>query len=167
MMRNRRRKQQLAVRRRRAAILRRRRAAAARKRRAAAIRLKYGRMVAARKRNYNSSLRRRFKLKLNPKRDMYKKMFLKRKFKKYPTKCDLNMELFPMYYTQVTRSTQFKIAFGSSCLPKLEVNFDLYYYKNHHVNFYHNPSTVNLNLWGNKFIIDYAKPQEIDKYDII
>ena len=124
-------------------------------------------MVEAQKRNYAASLRRRYQLRLNPDRDRYKKAFMKRKFKKYPTKCDMNMELFPMYYTQVTRSTAFRIAFASSCLPRLEVNFDLYYYKNHHINFYHNPTTVNLNLWGNRFIIDYSKAHVIDKYDII
>lgn len=150
---------------RRAIILARRREAE-RKRREAELRRKYGRPLHQRH-NYNNQFRRRFKLVLNRHRKRWQKMFLKRKKIRRPTKCDLNLEVFPMYYTQVTRSTNFQLAFASSCLPKMEVNFELYHYKNPYINIYMAPTVVNLSLWGNKFIIEYKKPVIIDKYDII
>lgn len=148
---------------RRRAILLRRRRMEARRRRIAAIRRRYGRPL---NRPYRYRYRKP-KLILNAARKRYKKAFMRRKFIKRPTKCDMNLEIHPMYYTQVTRSSNFKMAFGSSCLPKMEVNFEVYYYKNPYINLYTAPNVVNLNMWGNKYIIEFKKPKVIDKYDII
>lgn len=146
---------------RRRAILLRRRREEARRRRIAAIRRRYGRPL---NRPYRY---RKPKLILNAHRKRYKKRFMRRKFIKRPTKCDMNLEIYPMYYTQVTRSTNFIMAFGSSCLPKMEVNFEVYYYKNPYINLYTAPNVVNLNMWGNKYVIEFKKPKVIDKYDVI
>ena len=52
-------------------------------------------------------------------------------------------------------------------MPKKEINFEVYYYKNYQISFFHNPSAVNLRLWGNWYIIQYGRPLVIDKYDIM
>ena len=105
-----------------------------------------------------------------PKKSAWQLARRKRKWygkKIYPSKCDLTVEVFPLYYMTVTRQSTFKLAFMSNCLPRIEVNFEVYYFKNYQVNFYQNPKNINLNLWGNKYLLKYYRPLVIDKYDIM
>lgn len=84
-----------------------------------------------------------------------------------PSDCDLTMEVQQLYYIPIIRASTFKLGFSSACLTKREINFQLYHDDNKHINIYHNPTKVNLNLWGNKYFIQYKKPVIIDKHDIM
>ena len=97
----------------------------------------------------------------------------KGKFKRYkkdeikPADCDLSVEVFPLYYTPVIRSSNFRLAFSSNCLPKRDINFEIYYRNQNTINAHHNPTIVNLELWGNHYNITYGRPRIIDPYDVL
>lgn len=84
-----------------------------------------------------------------------------------PDECDLSVEIFPLYYTPVIRASTFRLAFSSSCMTKRDINFEVYYKGNDFINFNHNPTIVNLELWGNFYNITYAKSTVIDPYDVM
>ena len=84
-----------------------------------------------------------------------------------PAECDLTMEVQPLYYVPIIRASTFKLGFSSACLAKREVNFEIYHDDNKHINIYHNPTLVNLYLWGNKYTIQFSNPGIIDKHDIM
>ena len=90
-----------------------------------------------------------------------------KKLNNKPAECDLSVEVFPLYYTPVIRSSTFRIAFSSNCLPKMDINFEVYYKNHNNINFNHNPTIVNLDLWGNHYNITYSKPKVIDPYDVM
>jgi len=52
-------------------------------------------------------------------------------------------------------------------MTKRDINFEVYYKNNDNINFNHNPTIVNLELWGNFYNITYAKPAVIDPYDVM
>ena len=84
-----------------------------------------------------------------------------------PAECDLNIEIFPLYYTPVIRASTFRLAFSSNCLTKRDINFEVYYKDHNNINFNHNPTIVNLELWGNHYNITYSQPKVIDPYDVM
>ena len=84
-----------------------------------------------------------------------------------PAECDLTMEVQQLYYIPIVRASTFKLGFSSACLTKREINFQIYHDDNKHINIYHNPTKINLHLWGNKYFIKYSKPAIIDKHDIM
>lgn len=148
-------------------MIRRKRAAAERKRRMK-LRKRYAQMTArAKRREQQAALF--WKNGIQPKGKFFAKKRIRRWYGKkiYPSKCDLTIEVFPLYYMTVTRNSAFKLAFMSNCLPRIEINFEVYYFKNYQINFYQNPKNVFLNLWGNKYLLKYYRPLVIDKYDIM
>ena len=166
-MRRRREQKLRADKRRKQMLLRRKRAREERKRQAE-LKKRWKHMSLKQKRAAEATnLLRKFHV--NTKRSYRIKKRIRKYYGKkiYPTDCDLTVEVFPLYYSPVIRQSSFKLAFASSCMPKKEINFEAYYYKNYQVSFYHNPTTINLKLWGNKYIIKYGKPLVIDKYDIM
>lgn len=81
--------------------------------------------------------------------------------------CLLTMEVYPLYYTTLTRSSNFRLAFNSNCLSKRDINFEIYYNMNPYVNFDYHPTRIILKLWGNVYKIDYRKPKIIDRFDVM
>ena len=78
------------------------------------------------------------------------------------------MEVYPMYYTAITRSQHFRISFQSACMDKIDVNFEVYHKDYRLINWNYHPTKVNLVLWDvNHYILSYGKPVEIDKFDIM
>ncbi len=105
---------------------------------------------------------------LAAKKKKVERILSKRKEKKVaPSECDLTMETFPLYYIPIVRASAFRLGFSSACLPKTTINFEIYHDDNKHINIYHHPTQVNLNLWGNKYTIKYEKAFIIDKHDIM
>lgn len=87
--------------------------------------------------------------------------------KKLVAHCLLTMEVYPLYYTTLTRSSNFRLAFNSNCLSKRDINFEIYYNMNPYVNFNYHPTRIILKLWGNVYKIDYRKPKIIDRFDVM
>lgn len=84
-----------------------------------------------------------------------------------PEECDLSVEIFPLYYTPVIRASTFRLAFSSNCLTKRDINFEVYYKNKDNINFNHNPTIINLDIWGNYYNITYSKPNVVDPFDVM
>lgn len=84
-----------------------------------------------------------------------------------PEEATLSIELFPMYYIPVTRSTSFKLAFSSNVLRKREVTFETFYSKTRYINFNYHPTKIKLHLWNNVFWIKYKDHTIVDEFDVL
>ena len=90
-----------------------------------------------------------------------------RSVKRIADTCDLTMELFPFFYIPIIRSTQFRIAFSSACMRKRDFTFRVFYNDTRFINYNHHPTKVKLDIFGNKYEIDYSNTKMIDEFDIM
>ena len=84
-----------------------------------------------------------------------------------PEICNLAIELHPLYYYPITRMQEFVIAFTSNCLMKKEIFFQMKLDDNKHLNWNYHPTSINLRLWDNYYMIDYKSPRTLDRYDVM
>ena len=87
--------------------------------------------------------------------------------KKGMAECLLSLEAYPFYYVSITRSSNFRLKFASNCLIARDINFEVYYNMTKFINFNYHPTTVILNLWGNKYKLVYTRPKIVDRYDVM
>lgn len=84
-----------------------------------------------------------------------------------PSECDLNVEVYPMFYVPLLRSSSVKIAFDSNCLQRQELTFEAFYNSTSIVNWNYNPTKLNLLLWGNWYRFSFSRPSMIDRFDVM
>lgn len=83
-----------------------------------------------------------------------------------PATATLSLEIFPLYYTPITRSSSFRLNFSSNMMRKRDVTFEVYYSMTRYINFNFHPTKVMLKLWNNIFWIEYDKPIMVDEFDV-
>mgnify|MGYP006978832220 CR=1 FL=1 len=83
-----------------------------------------------------------------------------------PETATLSAEIFPMYYTPVTRSSAFKLRFSSNIFRTRDVAFEAYHDMSKYINFNFHPTKVKLDLWGNVFWLKYSSPTVVDEFDV-
>ena len=83
------------------------------------------------------------------------------------SEANLSMEIFPLYYMPINRSSSFRLAFMSNALRRREINFEIYYPLSKYINFYFNPTKIRLNLWGNVYWMNYQNLKPIDEHDVM
>lgn len=123
----------------------------------------------AKKNKKVKSSRKKRELKIKTRKELTSKVLEDRELqrRRNPDTCDLAMELFPFFYIPIIRSTQFRIAFSSSCMRKRDYTFRVFYNDTRFINYNHHPTKVKLNIFGNKYTIDYAHPKMMDEFDIM
>lgn len=84
-----------------------------------------------------------------------------------PDDCDLSMEVFPLYYVPILRSSNVRIVFSSNCLTSRDVTFEVSYDDELFINWIYHPTTVYLNLWNNVYRLEFARPAVIDRFDVM
>lgn len=85
----------------------------------------------------------------------------------HPAECNLLVEIFPMFYVQITRRVKFRLAFSSNCMKKKDINFEVDLEDNKYLNWNFHPTSVNLRLWDNVWKINYKSPRVIDRFDVM
>ena len=84
-----------------------------------------------------------------------------------PEEATLSLEIFPLYYTPITRSSSFRLNFSSNVMRKRDITFELYYSMSRYINFHFHPTKVQLKLWDNIYWIKYRKPVIVDEFDVM
>lgn len=84
-----------------------------------------------------------------------------------PEEATLSLEIFPLYYTPITRSSSFRLNFSSNVMRKRDINFEVYYSLSRYINFHFHPTKIQLKLWNNVYWIKYSKPVVVDEFDVM
>ena len=84
-----------------------------------------------------------------------------------PEEATLSLEIFPLYYTPITRSSSFRLNFSSNVMRKRDINFEVYYSMSRYINFNFHPTKVQLKLWDNVYWIKFGKPVMVDEFDVM
>ena len=83
------------------------------------------------------------------------------------TECDLYVELEPMFYTTLTRTSSTVMTFSSSCMSRVTLNIENVIGRNRNINWAYHPRKIYLSLFGNLYIVDYSIPKVTDRKDVI
>ena len=81
--------------------------------------------------------------------------------------CNIFAEFYPGYYTLISRRFEFTVRFSSNCMQTLEISFETNFRRNQFVNWFAHPTRAFINLWGNRYRIDFRNPALIDEHDIM
>jgi len=84
-----------------------------------------------------------------------------------PEEATLSLEIFPLYYTPITRSSSFRLNFSSNVMRKRDITFEVYYSMTRYINFHYHPTKVKLQLWNNVYWIEFFKPVMVDEFDVM
>ena len=81
--------------------------------------------------------------------------------------CSLSIEISPLEYIFVTRSMSFRARFTSNCLKLRDFIFELPFNFKDRLSMKKHPKEVELNIFGNKYILSFKKKESSDMNTIL
>lgn len=81
--------------------------------------------------------------------------------------CDLNIQLFPLFYTPITRVSQLRLSFTSNCFSERLRVFETNHFADRRINWNYHPTVLNLMIFGNWYRVTFSNPRVVDRYDVM